>query len=227
MPHTKRLIGWLLAGLIAAILGLNLVPAPAAASPLMGFTDTPIPTITPTPTPAPPSGPAVVDPAITKRVDVERAQVGDLVHYTLEVSNPNSTEVGNVIVLDPLPSVVDYIGTTTPQGTSGYDAASHTLTYNLGTLAAGQVLQITIVARVNSKGQAPDQFSNLAILNWDDGRSVTSNTVVVTIIPSQLPATGEGPGPAEVAVLAGMALAGLAGLGGAALGLRWLFRRRA
>jgi hypothetical protein len=82
---------------------------------------------------------------------------------------------------------------------------------------------------VNSKATAPDQFSNFATLTWDDGHSVTSNTVVITIIPSTLPVTGEGPGWGEIAVMAGALLAGLTGLGLAGLAaLRvWRIARRA
>jgi fimbrial isopeptide formation D2 family protein len=213
--HRTKFMGWLLGGMIAAILCLNLAPNSAGAAPLFGFTDTPIP-LPPQPpaTQSPPrSHPEVVDPIITKRADVEHAQVGDLVQYTLEVSNPNGVDVYNVVITDPLPEVVDFISTNTPQGSYNYDAASRTLTYDIGTLVGGQALDITIVVRVNSKATPPDQFSNAATLTWDDGRSVTSNTVVVTIIPSTLPQTGEGPGLGEIVVMAGALLLGLAGLG--------------
>ena len=215
MQKTK-FFAWLLGGLVVAMVALSLIPASATASPLFGFTDTPVSQPPePSPTQPPPSGPEIVDPLITKRASVERAVVGDLVQYTLEVTNPNSVDISNVVITDQLPEVVDLISTNTPQGTYSYDAATRTLTYNIGTLTAGQVLQIPILTRVNSKATAPDQFSNVAILTWDDGRTVTSNTVVVTIIPSSLPATGEGPGWREIAVMAGVLLAalGLAGYG--------------
>jgi uncharacterized repeat protein (TIGR01451 family) len=213
----------LIIGLVAAAtLSFGLWPTKAAAAPPRGFTSTFAPA--PSNTPAPPShhqpnptatpAPVLFDPIITKLVDVHQARVGDAVHYTLVITNPNSIAISNVVVVDMLPDVLDYLSASSPQGT--VTVSGNTLTFNVGTLAAGQVLTIAIHTRVNSKGQPPNVFINSAHLTWDDGRSVDSNPVSVTVVPATLPATGEGPGLREVAnmALAGAAALVLLGLGG-------------
>jgi len=237
------LAGLLLGGMMVVGLGLCLSPGAVAAAPLrLGFTSTPVtPTDTPvlpTDTPVPPTDtpvptsppqqpadtpvPVVYDPLVTKLVNVEQAQVGDVVQYTLVVTNPNPVEVVNVVIVDPLPPMVDFVDTASPQGTYAFSADTNTLTYALGTLAPGQVLSIVIYARVNSKGQAPDQFRNLVNLTWGDGRGGDSNPATVSIVPGRLPAAGQGPGWREVLPLAAAALAavGLLALGGVYLACR-------
>jgi uncharacterized repeat protein (TIGR01451 family) len=218
-------------GLILAALGLSLWTPAAVASPPQGFydTDTPVPSDTPVPTnPAPPSHPEntpmpiLFDPLVTKMVDIQRAEVGDPVQYTIVVTNPNSVDVVNIVIVDPLPDVVDFLSATTPVGTYGYDAGTHTLTFNVGTLGPQQVIFLVIHTRVNSRGQAPNEFRNFCHLTWDDGRSVDSNTQTVTIVPSHLPATGQGPG---WRIGLNLALVGLLGVGLLGLGGAFIFRR--
>ena len=218
--HKSRAAGLMITGLVvAAALCFCLLPAGDAVALPQGFTSThtPRPPSTPQPKPKPgptaTSAPVLYDPVITKLVDVDHAQVGDSVHYTLVITNPNPVAIDNVVIVDPLPDVLDYLSATTPQGT--VSASGNTLTFNIGTLAAGQVIQIVIHARVNSKGQPPNAFINIGHLTWDDGRHVDSNPVSVTIVPANLPGTGQGPGLRDVlgAAAAGLIALGLLGLG--------------
>jgi uncharacterized repeat protein (TIGR01451 family) len=238
-----------LLSVLALALGLTRTTTPTrAASGLLAFTDTPTFTVTPTatetptPTPTPTSqptvtptatsvgpqpsatpGPIVVDPLITKAVSLSLAAPGDRVDFDLTVTNPNAISVNNVIVTDPLPSLVDFIAATTTHGTFTYDAATHTLTFDLGTLAPGQVVAIHIVARVNAQAQAPDQFRNIGRLCHDNNQCVDSNPTTTTIIPSQLPGAGVGPGWRDLAPLMGLGLSLLV----SGLGLGWFLWRRA
>lgn len=234
-----KAIGLICGGLVIAALCLSLWPSAAVASPPQGFYDTDTPVPAPTDTPAPPQPtnppqkpadtpvPIVFDPLVTKLVNLQRAEIGDAVQFTIVITNPNSVDVPNVVIVDPLPEVVDYISTNPPQGTFAFAADTHTLTFNLGTLTPNQVLQIVIQTRVNSKGRAPDEFRNLVHLTWDDGHGVDSNPASVSIIPSGMPATGRGPGWRVLLTMAAIGLAGisLAGLGGAFI-LRRLRRER-
>ena len=173
--------------------------SPAAASPALGFTSTPAPAATDTPAPPVPTatpapvekpGPIIVDPVITKLVNVQLAQVGDPVQFTITAFNPNAVEVRSVVVVDPLPPEVDYLSATTTQGSFFYDANTHTLTFDLGTLAAGQTATMVIQTRVNALGQPQQEVRNTATL-WVSGRNIgDSNTVVVRLIPSQIPEAG-------------------------------------
>jgi uncharacterized repeat protein (TIGR01451 family) len=232
----SKAAGIIFGGLLIAALGLCLLTPAAVASPPAGFydTDTPVPSDTPVPvpsdTPAPPGAtpaPVVYDPLVTKLVDVQRAEVGDPVQFTIVVTNPNSVDVPNVVIGDPLPEVVDFVSAATPLGTYSYDAGAHALTFNVGTLAPNQVIHIVIQTRVNSRGQPPNQFRNVCRLTWDDGRTVETASDSVTIIPSGLPAAGQGPGWRELLTLflVGLAAMGLPALGGALIVRRFRLRR--
>lgn len=222
-------VAWVLAGLLLA-------GGPARAEQGQAVTETftptatvrppasatPAPGVTPaTPTaPAAPPAPAVVDPLITKRVSLERAVVGDLVEYTLFVTNPNDVAILNVTVTDPLPAQVNFISGVTTAGALTFEAATRTITVVIGQMDAHQQVTITIQTRVNANGQAPDVVINTAQLTYSNlvgqGFGAASNPASLRIIPSQLPPTGYGPGPREWAELwaaAGLAL--LIGLGGA------------
>ena len=214
-----HLIGWLFVAL--GLLGVLVLSTPrhVAASSALAITPTFTPTVTPTtppgtPPPAPTSPPApiVVDPLITKLVDLQRAQVGDPVQFTIVVTNPNTIEIKSVIVTDPLPAEVDFESATTTQGTYTYDQPSHTLTFDLNTMPGGEVITIVIHTRVNALGQPPDLFSNVARVSHDGQCcAVASNTTTTQLIPAALPAAGNGPGPIEILLMT------IAGLSGAAL----------
>src|SRR3990172_3828644 len=206
---------------------------PAAASPALGFTPTPAPTATDTPlpptaTPEPPDkpGPTLVDPVITKVVNVQLAQVGDVVVFTITAFNPNAVEVRNVVVVDPLPREVDYLGATTTQGPFFYDAGAHSVTFDLGTLAAGQTATLVIETRVNALGQPQTELRNTAVLWVSGSQRGASNTVVVQIIPAQIPETGITPDSSRSLTLPLAVLAALLPLAGFWLwrGLTWVYR---
>lgn len=226
-------------------LSLSLFSKPVAASPRLAFTetftptptDTPLPSLTPTPTslpitstptatatgvggpqPTTPPGPLVGDPLITKAVNLTQAQPGDTVIFTLVVTNPNSIDLPNVVVVDPLSALVDFVSATTPQGAFVYDPNAHTLTFQLGALTPGQVIIITIHTRVNPNAQPPDQITNTVTMLSNGSPVDESNTTVTVLVPEAFPGAGFGPGPIERAI---MFLAGSL----VVTGLLWLGRR--
>ena len=198
---------------VAALASRGVGQAAASASAPLAFTETPTstPTATPTDTPIPPptdtpvppptSGPVILDPLITKAVNLYQARAGDAVQYTLTVTNPNSVDVPGVTVVDPLPALVEFLSATTTQGAFAFDAASHTVTFDLGTLSPGQVVVIVIQARLSDKALPPDAARNGSRVCRGSGQCVESNPVVVVVIPKTLPAAGIGPGPREVATM--------------------------
>jgi uncharacterized repeat protein (TIGR01451 family) len=186
-------------------------PTPTNTS---GPSPTPLPTNTPAPppptnTPAPTSPPpAIVDPYLTKAADPQFAQVGDIVQFTMIVTNPNAVELANFVLVDQLPPQFDFMNATTTQGSFTFDAGSNTATFNLGTVAAGQSATMTIQARVNDKAQPGDVLRNVAVLNVD-GRMRGQAEASVEVIPSTIPATGIGPGWRELAATSVLALLAL------------------
>jgi len=128
--------------------------------------------------------------------------------------------VPNIVVVYKLSPLLDFISATTGQGTFVYDAATHALTFDIGTLAGGQVVMMTIQTRVNANAQAPDQIANVALMSGG-GNPISESPVTTTlIIPASLPGAGRGPGPHELALLfvAGLSALAVAGLGGLARG---------
>jgi uncharacterized repeat protein (TIGR01451 family) len=166
----------------------------------------------------------LLDPLITKEPLLQVAQVGDTVNFTLRVTNPNSVEVAAVTVVDALPPEVDFVSATTTQGTFTYDPASHTVTFDLGTLGAGQVVTMTVQTVVNQGGQPPNILRNTASL-YVNGRLVaTAAPAEVQLIPKDIPATGIGPGPRELPLTVALWL--LASSSSLAFWLGWRKLRR-
>jgi uncharacterized repeat protein (TIGR01451 family) len=189
--------------LLALLLVLTLLgqmTRPAVASPLLGFTSTPVPTPMPTPTPVntPVPGPVVVEPIITKTVDIQLAQVGDPVKFTLTAFNPNAIDVMSVVVEDPLPPEIDFVSATVTQGTFFFEAGTNTIKFDIGTIGAGQSVTMVIQTRINERGQPQQELRNTTVL-WVSGTNKgSSNTVSVTIIPLAIPGTGLPPAPSPL-----------------------------
>jgi uncharacterized repeat protein (TIGR01451 family) len=187
---------------LAAIAALTLAaPAPVLAGLTPTPTETPTAPLPPRPPTATPGAaatplPIVLDPLITKRANLQQAQVGDLVDFTITATNPNDVPVDNVVVVDPLSLLVDFISATTTQGTFTFDPATNTLVFTIGTMAPHQEVVITVQTRVNDFGQPPDLISNTATLTSSATPStVSSSVVIVQLVPGLLPGAGVAPEP--------------------------------
>lgn len=201
----------------AAVLLATQPVAPAPQAPA-GFTETPTPTDTPTPTltptptdtptptstptplaptdvPPPPEPPAstplpvLSDPYVIKQVNLEQAQVGDIVVFVIDIINPNPVVINNVEVGDALSPLVDYLSASVPRGAFSYDPAGRVWRLQLGDMAPNERVTISITARVNERAQPPNALLNTAVLT--SSRGVTqSNTTQTLIVPNLLPETG-------------------------------------
>lgn len=168
-------------------------------------TSTPVPTNTPVPaatlparTPAPsatatavPPSPEVeyTDPGITKQANVQEAHVGDIVVYTLTVSNFGNLPAEDVVVHDPLPSFLAVLNVTASRGQIGVNGANVSVT--LGTVTPGEVITIQITTQVVAGALPPDN-RNIANLTTSSGNQDTSNDIDsagFVILPQQPAAT--------------------------------------
>ena len=216
---TVAVIGLLLARPVAVLAGFTPTPTdtvPATATPTATATGVgPTPTNTSTPTstgvapidtPTPPAitvtdvpppndtGTGFGNPFISKSANVQVAQVGDPVDFTLTVTNRGDVSVLNVVVVDRLPAELNYRGATPGQGTASFDTATNTLTINIGTLGPAQTVTIAVRTRVNQRAQAPFQIVNSAEVFSDGGSSSTSTaSTTIQTIPSALPSAGVSP----------------------------------
>src|SRR5262249_14945279 len=92
--------------------------------------------------------PQSADLAVTKTVDNARPNVGDVVTFTVTVTNSGPDAATGVIVTDPLPAGLRFVGATPSQGT--YDRTIGVWT--VGTLIEDATATLRIRARVVSPG---------------------------------------------------------------------------
>lgn len=232
MRHYRLFL--LLVTSLVILSGLSLSILPAGAAPLAGFTDTPTAAPSDTPPPPPPTNTAappppptavVTDPVIVKGGDPENAPVGSVVTFNITVSNPSGVDVPNVSVVDPLAPEFDYLGGSSTQGTVIYDGGTRTVTFNIGTLAANQAVNLSIQARINETAQPGQAISNVAQVLEGGTPHGSSNTVITNVVPEAMPGTGLPPEPSPLPTIVLAVIAALLPLLGW-LGLRRLHSQR-
>ncbi|MBX0327463.1 DUF11 domain-containing protein [Oscillochloris sp. ZM17-4] len=177
-------------------------PVPSGGGGGSNPTNTPVPTSTPEATMTPVI--QIADPAITKSVSVSAAQVGDTVEFTLTATNLGNAPASNVVVEDTLPSFLALDGVSATRGTVTVSGA--TIRVDIGDLAPGEVVTVTITARVVASA-APPNNSNVATIISDsatDDPGNNSSSVSLTVDappPASLPNTGNPDGGASLLML--------------------------
>jgi LPXTG-site transpeptidase (sortase) family protein len=136
---------------------------------------------------------------VLKALSPSQAAIGDIVTFTLTVTNSGTVPATNVVITDTVVSFLDLISGSTTSGTITIDPITRTATANLGTVDPGEVIVITLVTRVNSSANVTADVTNTGTLTHDTGGPVSSevsNTVRLRILgPPVLPNTGEAPLP--------------------------------
>ena len=116
---------------------------------------------------------------VVKTVDQPAANVGDLIGFSLNVTNQGDATADNVVVTDVLPDYLDLLDVTTSQGT--YTVNGKTIVVNVGSIKPGATVLIRIRAYVNNK--APDTGINTASLTTSSSdKNPNNNTSTVTFI---------------------------------------------
>lgn len=106
---------------------------------------------------------------LTKSVDQQRAEIGDVVSYRIEVHNPTVTTISEVLVRDHLPESFHYVsgtarltsGTATEQPIEP-DVNGSDLLFHLGSLAPGQAAHLLYRVRVGANAREGN-MENIAI----------------------------------------------------------------
>ncbi len=83
---------------------------------------------------------------ITKTDGVDLAAPGDQLTYTLSYENYGYGPAQNVVIVDTLPDHVSYVSATNG---GVYDAATNTVTWNIGTLAVGASGQVAVTVKLD------------------------------------------------------------------------------
>jgi uncharacterized repeat protein (TIGR01451 family) len=131
----------------------------------------------------------IVDPRVTKGVNTSQAQVGDVITFTLTLSQTgtSSSIATNVRVVDPLPPEVNIL--SAPEVNAGFtQVLGRVITWTIPVLTPADVRVMTIRAQVSNTISPPLTIRNQAILSFDQGPDRLSNQVAV-LVPAidQLP----------------------------------------
>jgi len=99
------------------------------------------------------SGDPIVDLSLEKNVDKSSASVGDIIHYTLSVSNDAAagTTATNVVITDTLPAGITVISTN-PAANVIVNNPAGTVTWTLSSLSPGETLVLDIQAQIMTAG---------------------------------------------------------------------------
>ncbi len=201
-----------------ATLTTTVTPTPGTTTPTPTATSTRPPTeiTTPSPTPTPVSAPPVSPPQLTLDKETEDRLVmpGGLVRYTLILQNVGGEVARDVVIQDVLPPELELVEVVATQGTVVISGSA--IEVQVGAVEPGQMVRVTIVARVRSDVPPGTEIENVAQVGYPGGPPTTTRTTVVVTVPG-LPETGGGLSPA-------LLLLGLLGLIGGG-GLLWSARR--
>ena len=92
----------------------------------------------------------LLDPTISKTVDKPTASIGEVVTYTVTISNPSEVSMTNLTFTDNFPAGLTYLtGSFEVNGIPATPTVSgSTLTYNISAIAAEQSAVLTFQAVV-------------------------------------------------------------------------------
>ncbi|MFZ5365172.1 MAG: peptidoglycan-binding protein [Patescibacteria group bacterium] len=115
----------------------------------------------------------VADLSLTKTVDISNPNVGDMITYTITVSNAGAGNATGVSVKDILPAGVTYSSDTPSQGTYN----SVTGVWTLGSIANGAsaILQISAIVDAGSAGSSIANIAQVSASDQPDPDSTPNN----------------------------------------------------
>jgi uncharacterized repeat protein (TIGR01451 family)/MYXO-CTERM domain-containing protein len=144
------------------------------------------------------------DPAVTKSVSPSEAQIGDIVDFTITVTNHGGETADDVVVTDQLPDFLDVVDAQTSKGTIA--TSGRTVVTTIGSVAPDEVVIIHIHAQVNAQALPPGGRNSVSLTssNNSDNSDNNSASVMISILtpatsptamPTELPGTPAGNAP--------------------------------
>jgi uncharacterized repeat protein (TIGR01451 family) len=151
----------------------------------------PRPTIQPTTQPpagTPKPGTERADPAVTKAVSPSEARIGDIVDFTITVTNHGGETADDVVVTDQLPDFLDVVESNTSKGT--ITTSGRTVVTTIGSVAPGEVVIIHIRAQVNAQALPPGGRNSVSLMssnNSDDPDNNVGSVAITILTPAASP----------------------------------------
>jgi uncharacterized repeat protein (TIGR01451 family) len=122
--------------------------------------------------------------SVQKNVDKTTASPGDTLNYVITYLNNGPTAVSGVVITDTVPA-----GTQFQFASPNVQPVNGTLTWNVGTLAAGQSGSVGLSVLVNPGGTGVTSITNQATISVPGQQiSQPSNTVSTTVATTSPPA---------------------------------------
>jgi LPXTG-site transpeptidase (sortase) family protein len=140
----------------------------------------------------------ISDPGVTKTGNPATAQVGDIVTFTIVVTNNGTANADSVLLTDPLPAFLNVVNVTVAPAGPTPGIVGNTVTVSFGTMIPAQTFTVTITTVVNSLGLPPGG-TNTATVSTTSAESDPNNdsssalTTIVTASGNAAPATGFAP----------------------------------
>jgi uncharacterized repeat protein (TIGR01451 family)/LPXTG-motif cell wall-anchored protein len=128
------------------------------------------------------------DPFITKSVNPPFTQPGEIVVWTITVTNPGSINATNIILVDNMPAVVEIQSVTATNGSITFNGQQ--VTYTQAVLSPGETVTLTITTRVRDDAVLPFTLTNSATITNSENPTPRSAQATLTGV-SNLPNTGE------------------------------------
>jgi uncharacterized repeat protein (TIGR01451 family) len=143
--------------------------------------------VPPPPPPQPTGSPTLVVSKTSVPITGSTVHRGDQVTYTLTYGNTGTASASGVVLTDALPVDLDYVtGSAISGGT--YDAATRTLTWQLGGLAAGANGAVTYTAQVAQTAADREVLHNVGVIAASGTAPIPSNgDDVIVAVPASAP----------------------------------------
>lgn len=109
--------------------------------------------------------------------------VGQPLVYTVKVTNAGPLAATGVTLSDNLPKNAGFGSASTSQGTCSVKPAKRLVTCNLGNLAAGSIVTVTISVKPTSKGTISNTAQAVAASPTDPNTANNADTETTTVIP--------------------------------------------
>jgi uncharacterized repeat protein (TIGR01451 family) len=132
---------------------------------------------------------------VTKSVSPSEARIGDIVDFTITVTNHGGETADNVVVTDELPDFLDVVDTGTSKGTIATNG--RTVVTTIGSVAPNEVVIIHIHAQVNAQALPPGGGNSVSLTSSNNSDNPINNadSVIISILT---PAASPTLTPAEV-----------------------------